>query len=123
MSDPIDSPYGYIIFHRVLLKSITASHILISYKGALRSTSTRSYDDAYKIAVEIYQKAQSNKNFEALARNYSDGPSRKNGGNLGKFSQGQMVKEFDEKAFSLKIGEISNPVETKFGSHIIKRLK
>lgn len=60
------------------------------------------------------------RNFEELAKEYSDCPSGKNGGDLGYFARGQMVKPFDEVAFSLEVGEISEPVLTKFGYHLIR---
>jgi peptidyl-prolyl cis-trans isomerase C len=60
------------------------------------------------------------KNFEDVAKERSLCPSKKNGGNLGWFSKGRMVKEFETAAFILKKGEISRPVKTQFGWHIIK---
>lgn len=59
--------------------------------------------------------------FEKLAQKYSECPSRKRGGDLGFFRRGQMVKEFEQAVYSMKIGEISDPVKTQHGYHIIKR--
>ena len=60
--------------------------------------------------------------FSELAQEYSDDPGGKtNRGNLGKFKREAMVKRFADAAFKLKVGEISEPVETEFGYHIIKR--
>ena len=58
--------------------------------------------------------------FENYARMYSLCPSGRNGGALGYFSHGQMVPEFEKKAFSMKVGEVSEPVHTQFGWHLIK---
>ena len=60
------------------------------------------------------------KKFEDVAMQISLCPSKKNGGNLGWFGRNKMVREFENAAFSLKVGEVSRPVKTEFGWHIIK---
>lgn len=100
---------------------IKASHILIGYKGARNSTSKLSKEEALKKAQKIAKEAQSGADFEKLAIKYSEDPSAKtNKGNLGYFTWGRMVGPFQEKAFSMKPGEVSDPVETEYGFHIIK---
>ena len=123
VSDPVDSPYGYLIFNRIKVDAIRASHILISYKGALRSETNRDRMDARKLAENILRKLKSGRDFADLARKHSDGPSGPKGGDLGRFERGQMVPEFDHAVFGLEAGAISEVVETKFGYHIIKRTK
>jgi peptidyl-prolyl cis-trans isomerase C len=61
--------------------------------------------------------------FAAIAKQVSICPSGKKGGNLGKFGRGQMVREFETSAFKLQKGQVSAPVKTKFGYHIIKRIE
>ena len=73
-------------------------------------------------ALEILDEIKKGKKFGAIAREISKCPSGKKVGNLGYFTKGMMVKEFDEVAFKLQIGEISEPVKTEFGYHVIKRL-
>lgn len=58
--------------------------------------------------------------FEDVAAGFSQCPSKRNGGDLGYFRRGKMVKEFEDAAFSMEKGEISEPVQTQFGWHIIK---
>ena len=121
ISDPVDSPFGYLIFQRVTLEMAKARHILIAYQGAMRSTQARSKNDARKIAADVLKKALSGEDFATLAQQFSDGPTKNRGGDLGEFSQGVMTPEFDAAVFSMKAGDISEIVETPFGFHIIQR--
>lgn len=61
-------------------------------------------------------------NFMALAKEHSRCPSGQNGGNLGAFGRGQMVKPFEDAAFGLEPGQLSVPVNTQFGWHLIVRV-
>ena len=70
---------------------------------------------------DLLKKIEEGVSFEDLARDFSKCPSGAEGGDLGFFSKGQMVKPFEEAAFSLEIGEISKAVQTQFGYHLIKR--
>ncbi|MDA0916296.1 MAG: peptidylprolyl isomerase [Proteobacteria bacterium] len=87
-------------------KEANASHILVKTREE---------------AISIIEKLNKQSIFSELARIHSTGPSGKNGGELGWFAPGQMVKEFENATFALKKGETTlEPVETKFGFHIIK---
>ena len=70
-------------------------------------------------AAEILEKLRGGEDFAALAKKYSEGPTRSKGGELGYFSAGQMAKPFEDAAFNLKKGEISDLVRSRFGYHII----
>ncbi len=74
-------------------------------------------------ALEVLEKLKAGQSFDKLAAEYSIDSSRKRGGDLGYFGHGVMVKEFEKAAFALKKGEVSQPIKTQFGYHIIKRLE
>ncbi|GAC90241.1 parvulin-like peptidyl-prolyl cis-trans isomerase [Anoxybacillus flavithermus NBRC 109594] len=85
---------------------VKASHILV---------------DDEKTAKDIKAKLEKGEDFAKLAKEYSkDTGSAQNGGDLGWFGPGKMVEEFEKAAYALKVGEISDPVKTQFGYHIIK---
>jgi peptidyl-prolyl cis-trans isomerase C len=74
-------------------------------------------------AKAVLERLKKGEKFGAIAQAISLCPSKKRGGDLGKFTRGQMVKEFANAAFTLNKGEVSAVVKTKFGCHIIKRLE
>lgn len=99
-------------------KTVEARHILIKLNP---SASDEIVEEARKKAQDIHKKATKiNQDFAELAKKYSEGPSKSNGGYLGAFKKDAMVKPFSDKAFSMKAGDISEPVRTDFGWHIIK---
>ena len=74
-------------------------------------------------AKAILDKLNKGEKFSNMAKEVSLCPSGKNGGDLGTFGRGKMVKEFETAAFALDKGQISGIVKTKFGYHIVKRLE
>ena len=110
----------------VLPDEVSASHILISYKGADRADSkiTRNKQAAKKEAERIRGLiVDQGKDFAEMAKKHSDGPSGPKGGDLGSFKFEVMAKPFSEAAFALELNEVSEVVETGFGFHVIKRTK
>lgn len=72
-------------------------------------------------AKDLVKKLGEGQTFESLAQSFSNCPSGEEGGDLGSFGKGMMVKPFEEAAFKLKVGETSAPVKTPFGYHLIQR--
>ncbi|TKB26853.1 hypothetical protein FCL47_06605 [Desulfopila sp. IMCC35006] len=93
-----------------------ARHIL--FKATDQDTAERQQEQAKK-AEEVRTLAKKGGDFSALARQYSEGPTKDSGGDLGFFSAGQMVPAFDKAVFAMKPGDISQVVKTQFGYHII----
>jgi foldase protein PrsA len=92
--------------HSVIEEAITANHILVKTK---------------ELAEEVKTKLDGGAKFAELAKEYSvDEQNKAQGGSLGTFQKGMMEKEFEEVAFKMKKGEISGPVKTSFGFHIIE---
>ena len=100
---------------------VRASHILLMYAGSERSTATRSKDEALQQINDLKTALADGGDFGALARENSDCPSGRDGGDLGAFGPGMMVPEFDTAAFALEVGDTSEVVETPFGYHLIQR--
>jgi peptidyl-prolyl cis-trans isomerase C len=72
-------------------------------------------------ANDLQAKLKQGETFESLAQKFSLCPSGQQGGDLGTFGKGQMVPSFEEAAFALNVGEVSSPVATQFGFHLILR--
>jgi peptidyl-prolyl cis-trans isomerase SurA len=107
-------------------EKLSASHILVMHAEAKRKPPeiTRTKDEAKKLADELYQKIKGGADFAELAKEHSDCPSgKRKGGDLGIFPAHRMAPEFTAGVKALEIGEVSAPVESPFGFHIIKRQK
>ncbi len=92
----------------VIMNKIKCSHILVKKQSE---------------ALAILERIKNGEKFGKLAKEISiDSGSAKRDGSLGYFGRGMMVKPFEEVAFKLQVGEISEPVKSEFGYHIIKRL-
>ncbi|MBU1627278.1 peptidylprolyl isomerase, partial [bacterium] len=98
----------------VIEEEVRASHIL------LKGDDPKKEEEVKKKIGELLVRIKNGEDFAALAKEHSTCPSSNKGGDLGFFKKGQMVKEFESTAFSLKVGEVSQPVQTQFGWHIIK---
>jgi len=101
-------------------EQVRASHILIKIDPQADESQRA---EARKKIEEIKHKLQEGEDFATLAKAFSQGPSGAKGGDLGYFRRGEMVKPFEEAAFALKPGEVSDPVESRFGYHLIKLIE
>jgi peptidyl-prolyl cis-trans isomerase C len=88
------------------MDSVKAKHILV--------------EQQYEVD-DLLKKLEEGVSFEDLAAKFSKCPSGQRGGDLGEFTRGRMVKPFEEAAFSLEVDQVSAPVQTQFGYHLIKR--
>jgi peptidyl-prolyl cis-trans isomerase SurA len=130
IGDPVDAPQGYFVIERRTdppggPARIGARHILISYVGAQHALPgvTRSEAEARAMAEQVAREAKAeNSDWAALAAKYTDEPgSKETGGDLGKFGRGQMVPAFENAAFALAVGQVSDVVLSPFGYHVIVR--
>ena len=85
---------------------VRASHILVN---------------KLSLAQEIKEDLEDGADFRSLAQKFSNCPSKKRGGDLGIFGRGEMVPEFERAVYKMSVGEISDPIKTVHGYHIIKR--
>jgi peptidyl-prolyl cis-trans isomerase C len=116
--------HAYYDAHKNDWESVTAKHILIRFKEspapARAGQKELTDDEALAKAKEIRAKVIAGGDFAALAKTESDDTgSGAQGGDLGNFTRGKMVPQFEEAAFSAKVGEVTEPVKTQFGYHLI----
>ncbi len=125
MSDPVRTSFGYHLIYvkdkRKARGEIRAAHIMVRSKDA---DDDESKAQAKQKISEIYDRLKAGESFEELAKQFSDDKgSGAKGGDLGWFGTGRMVENFEDAAFSLEEnGDFSEPIQTRYGWHIIKRL-
>jgi len=109
-------------------EQVQCSHLLVKHINSRRPSSwredniTRTPEEALQLVKSYREQIVSGRaSFAELAQKYSDCSSAKRGGDLGPFGHGAMQKPFEQAAFALKIGELSEPVHTDSGVHIILR--
>jgi NIMA-interacting peptidyl-prolyl cis-trans isomerase 1 len=119
----IETPFGFHIIERLEVIELALAHILVQWKGLKKARSDRSRAEAQTRADQALALIEAGQPFEEVAKEWSDGPFGKRGGDLGWFQQGQMAPQFDEAAFALAPGAHTEVVESTHGFHIIKRIK
>lgn len=104
-----------------MVSKIRASHILLMHDESDGSGADRTRADALKEIEGVKRRLGAGEDFADLAAEYSDCPSGQDGGDLGHFGRGAMVPEFEQAAFALDVGKVSDVVATDFGYHLIVR--
>lgn len=108
-----------IAFEKAVKDSVTEKEIKDLYKPKLKASHILVRDE--KTAKEVIEKINNGEDFAALAKQYSEDPGSKNqGGELAEFGPGKMDSKFEEAAYKLEVGQVSNPVKSSYGYHIIK---
>jgi NIMA-interacting peptidyl-prolyl cis-trans isomerase 1 len=105
---------------------VHVAHLLVMHtNSAMRPpTVTRSLDEARTFATQLLGRIRGGEDLVALSRQHSDEPGHENkGGDLGFITRGMTVAPFENAAFALRVGQVSDVVQTDFGFHIIKRLE
>ena len=133
VSRPVETTAGYVILRRESdpteaesgPASIAARHILIQWVGASQAAPsvTRSREEALALAQQLVARARAGEDWIALHREHSDEPDSPEGGDLGIFERGRMVPAFERAAFRLAVNQISEPVQSQFGYHVIQRTR
>ena len=125
-TDVIEAEYGYAFAYRCAVEKAHTRHILIRYAGARNAGEEveRSKGEARAAAVAIRGGAvMAGVDFEALARQHSEDASAERGGDIGSVGRGRMAEAYEEAAFALEVGGVSEVVETEFGYHVIQRVE
>lgn len=122
---PVETPLGFHIFKRNKVERCHVAQILVRYQGAAFDEGvSRSKDAARSRAATIAKRARkAGADFGALAKEFSEDGTGASGGVLRPFGYGELDRAFEETAFGLQVGEISEPVETRHGFHVLLRLK
>jgi hypothetical protein len=117
----VRTPFGWHVVRRDAIVEIEASQIVVAWAGAVRSRATRSREEARARVEEAQAALAAGTPFEEVARAWSDGVEAASGGDLGRIAPGQMIPAFEEAAFALRPGEVSDVVETPYGFHLVLR--
>lgn len=123
VSAVVETEYGFHVIRREPLNEAHVAQIMVQWAGIPGSKATRTKAEARALAEDALTRLRSGVPFDEVARTTSDGPTASRGGDLGWFTRGQFLPQFEEAAFSLKPGQTSGLVETAVGYHVIKRLE
>lgn len=123
LSEVVETEFGFHIIQRYPLEEIRVLHLVVQHIDAQRTTSERSREEALARVDQARQRILAGEDPTQVVRELSDGPSAIRGGDLGWFQRGQMLPQVDEAAFALDPGQLSEPIESPAGYHLILRLE
>jgi peptidyl-prolyl cis-trans isomerase SurA len=122
MTPVFETPFGWAFARRDPVIEARFSHIQIGHMGAWRSSATRTPDEAREKIESLRRDILGGLPFDRAATTWSEDPSTaKDGGDLGLVAPGQLVPAFEDAAFGLQPGELSSPVASPYGWHLILR--
>jgi peptidyl-prolyl cis-trans isomerase SurA len=124
VSEPVETPLGVHVFRRVRIREWSGSHILFQWKGTRNAPASleRTRDEALALARAALEDARKpGADFADLARRRSEAPDRAQGGSLGIFTRGEVLVPLEEALDAIQAGEVTGPVETDLGFHVVKR--
>jgi parvulin-like peptidyl-prolyl isomerase len=121
VSPPFRTRFGWHVVRRELIDEVRVRSILIATQGASSLQKVRPISVARSRAESALKQLREGASFDEIALRYSDDPTRKQGGDLGFIARGQMVPAFEQAAFGLQPGELSDLVDTPYGVHILLR--
>jgi hypothetical protein len=126
LSEVTEAPYGWVILHRCPSEHRYTRHILVRFAGARNAGPdiTRTHDEAQALAAQIRERLVApGADFLAVARETSEDGSRERGGDMGWLGRGRLAPAYEQAAFGMDVGAVSEPVETEFGFHLIQRVQ
>ena len=115
-----NNPYDLDSLNSLLTEMKKRGYVLGTEKMTIKDLMKRGYIPTEEEAKKLYDEIKNGASFAKIAEEKSLCPSGQNGGDLGFFGKGMMVKPFEDAAFSLEVGELSQPVQTQFGWHLIE---
>ena len=123
VSDVVETPFGYHVILREPLQEVHLAQVVVQYAGLRRSSATRTQEEARARVEEAAARLRAGEPAATVARALSDGPSAAWGGDLGSFQRGELAAPFDDLAFALDVGEVSDVVESPSGFHVFVRVE